>query len=298
MRKTILIAGIAICIICAALISYGLFTQRDAIPSRDLTLSDYPELFAKEAVIVIGDNASLIENESAEAIAANLEILTGNKPEICNTKKIESFKYSYNLVIVGTPKSNKILEEVCNMTDAIRVTDEYPGENKGVLEILGNPWNEDKAMLLVEGSDGRGVKASVARLEEGQELNKSSIVVEWEEITLPDIMAAPKQIFIYVGEKEEFSFWTHNITVNYVSSSPEQVLNVIVDGDEKVVKIDPTIECPNHHCGYYWQSENLDFSVRPITWEINEDTNEKIWSYSETWNTTDLHFKVSIIKSF
>ena len=142
MRKTIFIAGAAIGIICAALI-FGVFTQRDAIPSQDLTLSNYPELFAEEAVIVIGENASQIEKESAEAIAANLENLTGNKPEIINTKKIESFKYSYNLVIVGTPKSNKVLDEVYDMTDAIRVTEEYPGASKGVQEILSNPGNKD-----------------------------------------------------------------------------------------------------------------------------------------------------------
>ncbi|MCK4733230.1 MAG: hypothetical protein KAT65_12305, partial [Methanophagales archaeon] len=72
MRKTILIAGAAICIICAALISYGFmeFTQRDAIPSRDLTLSDYPKFLGEETVIVIGENISQMELESAEAIAA------------------------------------------------------------------------------------------------------------------------------------------------------------------------------------------------------------------------------------
>ena len=183
MRKTILIAGIAICIICAALISYGFikFTQRDAIPAQDFMLSDYPKLFEKEVVIVIGENASQIEKESAEAIAANLVNLTGNKPEIINTKKIESFKYSHNLVIVGTPNSNKVLREVYNMTDAIRVTDEYPGGNKGVLEILRNPWNEDKAMLLVEGSDEWGVKAGVVVLAGSQELNKHRLSVEWGE---------------------------------------------------------------------------------------------------------------------
>jgi len=161
MRKTIIIAGIALCIICAALISYVFmkFTQRDAIPSRDLTLSDYPKLFMKEAVIVIGENAAQIEKESAEAIAANLENLTGNKPEIISSRKIESFKYTYNLIIIGTPKSNEVLKEVYGMTDAIRVTDGYPGEGKGILEILSNPWNEEKAMLLVEGSDEWGVKA-------------------------------------------------------------------------------------------------------------------------------------------
>ena len=53
------------------------------------------------------------------------------------------------------------------MTDAIRVTDEYPGEYiKGFLEILRNPWNEDKAMLLVEGSDEWGVKAGALKLEQ------------------------------------------------------------------------------------------------------------------------------------
>jgi len=112
MRKTIIIAGAAICIICAALILGIFFAQRDAIPSRDLTLSDYPKLFEKEAVIVIGDNASQVEKQSAEAIAANLENLTGNKPEIIPSEKIESFKYTYNLVIVGTPNSNELSGEV------------------------------------------------------------------------------------------------------------------------------------------------------------------------------------------
>jgi len=42
------------------------------------------------------------------------------------------------------------------MTNATKVTEEYPGEGKGVLEILSNPWDESKAMLLVEGGDERG----------------------------------------------------------------------------------------------------------------------------------------------
>ena len=133
MRKPILIAGVAICIICTVLISYGFikFTQRDVIPSPDLTLSEYPKLFAKEAVIVIGEqtfNKSLIKNaaqasqqtlgkfdqnasqkESAEAIAENLEILTGNKPGIISSKKIESFIYVLIQPIFTTSNSDKNL---------------------------------------------------------------------------------------------------------------------------------------------------------------------------------------------
>jgi len=182
MQRTILIvaAGMAISIICAALISYGVFTQKHAMPSQDLALNDCPELFAKEVVIVIGENASRVEKESAEVIAANFEILTGNKPKIYISEKIESLKYAYNLIIVGTPKSNKVLEEVYKMTNATRVTDEYPGENRGILEILRNPWNEEKAMLLVEGSDEWGVKAGSEVLEQAKE-NESSVIVKWED---------------------------------------------------------------------------------------------------------------------
>jgi len=43
------------------------------------------------------------------------------------------------------------------MTDATRVMEEYLGEGKEILEILRNPWNEEKAMLLVEGWDKEDV---------------------------------------------------------------------------------------------------------------------------------------------
>ena len=202
MRKTILIAGVAICVICAALISYGIFTQRDVIPPEDLTLSDYPELFAKETVIVIGENATQIEKESAEAIAANLENLTGNKPKIYISKKIESLKYLSNLIILGTPKSNEVIREVYNMTDATRVTEEYPGENKGILEILRNPWNEDKATLLVEGSDEWGVKAGSEMLGQLQDINKDSVITEWNGVSAVVSISIPvdKYSFIEIWE--------------------------------------------------------------------------------------------------
>ena len=163
-----------IAIVITAIVLSGVIEQEE-----ELVLSNYPKLFEKDVVIVIGENATQMEYESAEAIAANLENLTGNKPEISNTKKIESFKYAYNLIIVGTPNSNEILGVVYSMTDAIRVTDEYLGENKGILEILENPWNEEKAILLVEGSDEWGVKAGSVVLTKDEtidELHKGMII--------------------------------------------------------------------------------------------------------------------------
>ena len=51
---------------------------------------------------------------------------------------------------------NPFLEEVHQMTDATRVTEEYLREERGILEILPNPWDEEKTMLLVERSDEWG----------------------------------------------------------------------------------------------------------------------------------------------
>ena len=178
MRKSLLIGGgaiAAIAIVITAMVLSGFFEQEE-----DLVLSNYPKLFEKDVVIVIGENATQMEYESAEAIAANLENLTGNKPKIYISEKTESLKYTYNLIILGTPNSNEVLKEACKMANATMVTDEYPGENKGILEILRNPWDTGKAMLLVEGSDEWGVKAGASKLEQICDTNETSVIVELE----------------------------------------------------------------------------------------------------------------------
>ena len=240
MRKTILMVGVAICIICAAFIFGVFFAQRDAIHSQDLTLSDYPKVFAKEAVIVIGENASLIEIESAEAIAAKLENLTGSKPEVISSKTIESFKYTHNLIILGTPKTNPLLEEIYEMTDAIRVTEEDPGKSAGILEILRNPWNEEKAMLLVEGSDRKGIEFTTLKLliEEEQIENLQKTFIETDllneswvketihgtsrELIFQEALCSPK-IHVFIG-------FTHKPTVKEIQELEK--LGVIVNLDK------------------------------------------------------------------
>ena len=180
MRTKILpLTVVAIILVCLAGVLFFWISEKES--PEELKLSDFPEVFKKGTAIVVGENASQIEKESAEVIAANLENLTGNRPKIL-TIGTESFKYAYNLIIVGTPNSNEVLGGVYNMTDATRVTDEYPGENKGVLEILRNPWNEEKAMLLVGGSDERGVKAGSEILRYAAELDKTEVIVDWEHV--------------------------------------------------------------------------------------------------------------------
>ena len=115
----------------------------------------------------------------------NLFNLTGNMPVIKTDVKItEDELAGHNLILVGGADSNEVLQEVYAMTDAMRVTDEYPGAGKGVLQILRNPWNAEKAILLVAGSDEWGAKASELILKGNKKLeNKAKLFVDWEEYT-------------------------------------------------------------------------------------------------------------------
>jgi len=140
-----------------------------------LDLSDYPKLFEKEAMIVVGENASQVELESAEAIVEKLQELTGNKPSIkSDVTFVEGDKVSYSLILVGTPNSNDILEQIYTLTHLTKVTKEYPGENKGILEILRSPWHSDKALLIVAGSDEWGVKVASEMLTEDEKIKELS----------------------------------------------------------------------------------------------------------------------------
>ena len=127
-------------------------------PKKELKLSDFPEAFKDRNLIVVGDNASDIEMQAVNEIADYLQKKTENKPLVKKYSEItDKDKRNHNLIIVGTPKTNPLLEEVYALTNATRVTEEFPGEGKGVLEILRNPWDEEKAMLLVEGGDEKEV---------------------------------------------------------------------------------------------------------------------------------------------
>jgi len=154
-------------------------------PSEELKLSDFPKAF-KSTLIIVGDNASEIEMQTANEIADYLENKTGNKALIKKYSEVsEEDKRNYNLIVVGTPKTNPFLEEVYAMTNATRVTEEFPGEGKGILEILPNPWNKERAMLLVEGWDVWGVKAGSGEIRTYKELKMNNLIVDFsQEVTI------------------------------------------------------------------------------------------------------------------
>jgi hypothetical protein len=169
-------------VIGVALVPISCTSEPPAQGSK-LLLRDYPELFEREAMIVVPTNASQVELESATAIATKLQELAGNGAPIKNDAAfVEADKSNFNLILVGTPNSNSILEQIYNLTNLTKVTKEYPGENKGILQILENPWNPDKALLMVVGSDDYGVKAGSEALtndEKIKELSGGTVVTEF-----------------------------------------------------------------------------------------------------------------------
>jgi len=170
-KKILIIVGvILVCFVAGSfLLLEQLPAQLQAQSTKELKLSDFPEAFMESTLIVVGDNASEIELQAANEIADYLENKSGNKPLIKKYSEItEEDRRNYNLIVVGTPETNSLLEEVYVVADAMRVTEEFPGEGRGVLEILPNPWNEERVMLLVEGWDEQSINFTSKRLTKGE----------------------------------------------------------------------------------------------------------------------------------
>jgi len=145
-----------------------------------LTLKDYPKLFSENVIIVVGEHAIEAENESAIAIRENLIELTGNEPISKNDIEVSELdKKACNLILVGIPTTNSVVQEVCGK--------EYPGEKKAILEISKNPWNWDKALLIVAASDECGVNTVSKTLTDGKEVRElSNEIIQFKEFEIGD----------------------------------------------------------------------------------------------------------------
>lgn len=177
-------------------------------PRSDMALSNYPKLFGKDVIIVIGENANKTLEYwgrtspryphltwmigGSETIAKNLYNITGNTPVIKTDAELtERDRTECNLILLGNPlqvsvegrppDANTVITEIYESNPSMkRVTRNYPGRWKGVLELFKNPWNPEKHILIVSGSEDRGIKAALAKLEGIHEINETCIIVECE----------------------------------------------------------------------------------------------------------------------
>lgn len=152
--------------------------EPDNLP--ELTLRDYPELFKENTMIIIGAKASEIEQETAEKMKTELAETSENTPILKKDNEVSTEdKKNYNLIILGTPGTNEILDEVRQLAEVIEVSGEY----KGVLEITNNPWNTDKTTLIVAGNDKWGVRVGELMLSGGILEGNNKVGTDWREYT-------------------------------------------------------------------------------------------------------------------
>ena len=108
-----------------------------------------------------------------------------------------------------------------------------------------------------------------------------------------EIPPAPEGFFIEEGQDINFTYWDHNISINYLSADPQRVL-VKVNG--KVInEINKSID--DSPRGVYWKFEDLRFELKPVIWRINEE-GRNLPYFEETWNTTELYFEVCILSPY
>ena len=144
---------------CCMLFFSVLFCGAKRTESKlSLMLNDYPTVFSSDVLIVYGNKENQTQQKAAEAIAAELAEYTGNTPVLKkDTEVTEKDKGIYNIIVIGKPHSNRLLNEVYEHVQADQITEEWPGEKRGVLELLKNPWASEKALLVVAGSDEKGL---------------------------------------------------------------------------------------------------------------------------------------------
>lgn len=275
------------CIIIAAIFLIGIagqFQPAQAPERKSLTLKNYPELFSQNVMIVVGEKATEVEKEAAEMIKENLKGLTGNEPIIKkDTKFLElDKKTTYNLILIGTPTTNHILQKVYKLTDATKVTSKYPGENKGILEILRSPWNPNGALLIIAGSDSWGSEMGAMKLivdhnklEEKvkvvKSINKTDIegwIVEGSKSSFMKVKLN-KEI---VKLKEDFGLW-----VTATTFAPD----VTVKGYEYFrcyIKNNPV---PLHEKKVYVSKKKNEMYARitPFYWEIETPQKPGVYTY-------------------
>ena len=137
-------------------------------------------------------------------------------------------------------------------------------------------------------------------------------------ITMPmkqtSVPMAPKQLYIYPNDVLNFMYRGHNISIKYLTSSPQQEIWLSLDGKEKTI-LENRTDCMGG-CGSYWQEGEITISVRPVVWEsdpdndgsfgedpldgidndgdglIDEDTVDKVWSF-DTWDTDELYIEIT-----
>ena len=127
---------------------------------------DVNSLRGQRAVVVVGENASVIEQYAAQRLAEYLQNQNISS-ELVNDSRVSSEQKQQHLFLVGNDESNSLVGQIYSSVGFPvdkKVNSTWPGPHTGVAVSARSPWNETKQMLIFAGSDKYGTRASMAGL--------------------------------------------------------------------------------------------------------------------------------------
>lgn len=209
---------------------------------EEINLSNYPKLFEKDVIIIIGENARQVEIEGAQAIADKLSNITGNAPVIKTTAEItEDDKARHNLILVGNPKTNYLAQNIYSLNQDIQtkaVNSYWEGTHKGSLLLFINPWvpfwNSPKYVLAVDGFDDEGTKSAVDVLLKEENIQKfygTGVITKWDGVISWDNADTVAKMF--AGDKATV-YWVSKIIP--VPGTKIRVTNITSQNDYWLVE--------------------------------------------------------------
>ncbi|MBM7408810.1 NosD domain-containing protein [Methanococcus maripaludis] len=123
--------------------------------------------FVSSAAVIYGNE---IDQQFAEELRERIQNANG-------------YKISGNAVIVGGPNANGFAREYNDQFE-MPISNDYPGENKGIIQILKVQDNSGKivqsyTIVYIAGSDRLGTQAALEYFKTLDELPEGPIMVEW-----------------------------------------------------------------------------------------------------------------------
>ncbi|AVB75624.1 NosD domain-containing protein [Methanococcus maripaludis] len=125
--------------------------------------------FVSSAAVIYGNE---IDQKFAEELRERIQNANG-------------YKISGNAVIVGGPNANGFAKEYNDQFE-MPISNDYPGENKGIIQVLKVQDNTGKivqsyTIVYIAGSDRLGTQAALEYFKTLDELPEGPIMVEWTE---------------------------------------------------------------------------------------------------------------------
>ena len=123
--------------------------------SEDIQLRHLSSLFANP-LIIFGEHASSVELEIMNEVVSKFNEMAERSLTVKLTSEVseDDFK-TYDLIILGTPNSNKVISTIYAKCCISR---QDPGSIDAVLEVSTNPWNLAKSLLIISGTDELALK--------------------------------------------------------------------------------------------------------------------------------------------